>query len=216
MEFDIEREKKKDTLALPEDFALLVWRLARRWQHPAMLWPPLISIVSTFMFADMLHPMMDRDVLWLGSLTQCRSLGWLGACSLPLLSTFIHTEPVNRGIPGSAHESTADQQNHSWHILAVNTKHNLTNSRLGKWKRRCQPSRNTQVDKYTQTFKWLLKLCNSLEVKVVVLLLDIDSRGLFLFVYAGGGCSSAPVGPVIWFPLLQRPQSELMSKECMQ
>ena len=96
--------------------------------------------------------LMDRDVSWLRSTTQCRSLGWLGAWSSPLLSTFKHAEPVNRGIPASAHRSTADQQNGSWHILAANAKHNLTNSCLGKWMRRCQPSPNTQADKYTQTF----------------------------------------------------------------
>ena len=135
-----------------DEFALLMWRPARRWQHPATLWPPLISIVSTSLFLKMLCPMMDRDVSWLHSTTQCRSLGWLGARSSPLLSTFKHAEPVNRGIPASAHGSTADQQNGSWHILAANAKHNLTNSCLGKWMRRCQPSPNTQADKYTQTF----------------------------------------------------------------
>lgn len=138
----------------PQDgFALLVWHLARRWQHPATVWPPLSSIVSMGLLMDMLCPMMDRDVSWLRLLaTQCRSMGWLEARSSLLLSTFKHAEPVNCCIPGSAHESTADQQNHSWHILAVNAKHNLTNSYLGKWTRRCQPSPKTQVDKYTQTF----------------------------------------------------------------
>lgn len=45
-----------------------IWLSARRWQHPAMLWPPLISIVSTGPIRNTLHPMMDRDVSWLSSL----------------------------------------------------------------------------------------------------------------------------------------------------
>lgn len=114
-----------------------------------LLWSPLCPPV---LFTDTLRPMMDRDVSWLRSLHSVGHWADWGPgprrCSLH----FRHAEPVNRGIPGSAHESTADQQNHSWHILAVNAKHNLTNSRLGKWMRRCQPSPNTQVDKYTQTF----------------------------------------------------------------
>ena len=90
-----------------------MWRLARRWQHPAMLWPPLISIVSTGLFMDMLRPMMDRDVSWLRSLHSVGHWADWGPGPHRLLSTFKHAEPVNRGIPASAHESTADQQNGS-------------------------------------------------------------------------------------------------------
>lgn len=68
-----------------------------------------------------------------GGRTHIGSMGWLGACSSPLHSTFKHAVPVNRTAARSAHESTADRQNGSWHILAENAKHNLANSCLGKW-----------------------------------------------------------------------------------
>lgn len=112
--------------AWPEDGSTQLWF--------GLLWSLLC--VSIRLLMDMLYPMMDRDVSRLRSATQCRSLGWLGAWSFCCSPTFKHAEPVNHGIPRSAHESTADQQNHSWHMLAVNTKHNLTNSYLGKWMRK--------------------------------------------------------------------------------
>lgn len=100
-----------------------------RWQHPAALCPPLISCPRVFSRRCCIQWRIEM----FGVCTHIGSMGWLGACSSPLHSTFKHAVPVNRTAAGSAHESTVDRQNGSWHILAGNAKHNLANSCLGKW-----------------------------------------------------------------------------------